>query len=197
MVKIRKNFTAIPHPLQEYNQRLDGAPTDLGKEKNMTADFIQTAISKSAKRIFTAEFTNAAAYDAIIAEITGVENPLGLAEVELGKQTYKTYVGYFDPNTSEMNGKVQVTAFSRAEYSAAITALTGSADLKAAFGNGGTAETTEIGTEATWNVRISAKLGTDTFQISLNRDSMTVSGYADDATVAAVDAWADTKPALN
>ena len=163
----------------------------------MTADFIQTAISKSAKRIFTAEFTNAAAYDAIIAEITGVENPLGLAEVELGKQTYKTYVGYFDPNTSEMTGKVQVTAYSRAEYSAAITALTGSADLKAAFGNGGTAETTEIGTEATWNVRISAKLGADTFQISLNRDSMTVSGYADDATIAAVDAWADTKPALN
>src|SRR5574344_1825308 len=149
----------------------------------MTADFIQTAISKSAKRIFTAEFTNAAAYDAIIAEITGVENPLGLAEVELGKQTYKTYVGYFDPNTSEMTGKVQVTAYTRAEYSAAITALTGSADLKAAFGNGGIAETTEIGTE--------------TFQISFNRDSMTVCGYADDATVAAVDAWADTKPALN
>ncbi|WP_042700772.1 hypothetical protein [Methanocorpusculum bavaricum] len=70
----------------------------------MTADFIQTAISKSAKRIFTAEFTNAAAYDAIIAEITGVENPLGLAEVELGKQTYKTYVGYFDPNTSRTPG---------------------------------------------------------------------------------------------
>jgi hypothetical protein len=60
-----------------------------------------------------------------------------------------------------------------------------------------TAETSEIGTEATWNVRISAKLGTDTFQISLNRDSMTVSGYADDATLAAVDTWADTKPALN
>ncbi len=130
-------------------------------------------------------------------EITGETNPLGLAEVELGKQTYKTYVGYFDPNTSEMNGKVQVTAFSRAEYTAAITALTGSADLKTAFGNGGTAETSEIGTEETWNVRISAKLGDDTFQISLNRDSMTVSGYADDATLAAVDAWADTKPALN
>ena len=97
---------------------------------------------------------------------------LGLAEVELGKQTYKTYVGYFDPNTSEMNGKVQVTAYTRAEYSAAITALTGSEDLKTAFGNGGTAETSEIGTEATWNVCISAKLGTDTFQISLNRESM-------------------------
>ena len=104
----------------------------------MTADFIQTAISKSAKRIFTAEFTNAAAYDAIIAEITGVENPLGLDEVELGKQTYKTYVGYFDPNTSEMTGKVQLTAYTRAEYAAAITALTSSADLKTAFGNGGT-----------------------------------------------------------
>jgi len=153
--------------------------------------------ARSAKRIFTAEFTNAAAYDAIIAEITGVENPLSLAEVELGKQTYKTYVGYFDPSTNEMNGKVQVTAYSRAEYAAAITALTGSADLKTAFGNGGTAETSEIGTEATWNVRISAKLGTDTFQISLNRESMTVSGYADDATLAAVDARSDTKPALN
>ena len=79
----------------------------------MTADFIQTAISKSAKRIFTAEFTNAAAYDAIIAEITGVENPLGLAEVELGKQTYKTYVGYFDPNTSRTPGseKKKIGAF--------------------------------------------------------------------------------------
>ncbi|ABN07363.1 hypothetical protein Mlab_1194 [Methanocorpusculum labreanum Z] len=162
----------------------------------MTADFIQTAVSKSSKRTFTAEFTNAAAYDAIVAEITGETNPLGLAEVELGKETYKTYVGYFDPNTSEMNGKVQVTAFSRAEYTAAVTALTGSADLKTAFGNGGTAETSEIGTEATWNVRISAKLGTDTFQISFNRDSMIVSGYADDATLAAVETWADTMPGL-
>ncbi len=163
----------------------------------MTADFVQTAISKSAKRIFTAEFTNAAAYDEVIAEITGVDNLLGLAEVELGKQTYKTYVGYFDPNTSEMNGKIQVTAYTRTEYDAAITALTGSADLKTAFGNGGTAETSEIGNEATWNVLISCVLGTDSFQISLNRDSMTVSGYADDATLAAVDAWADTKTALN
>ena len=100
------------------------------------------------------------------------------------KQTYKTYVSYFDLNTSKMNGKVQVTAYSRAEYSAAILSLLGSADLKTAFGNGGTAETTDIGTEATWNVCISAKLGTTTSQISLNRDSMTVSGYADGATLA-------------
>ena len=163
----------------------------------MTADFIQTAISKSAKRIFSAEFTNAAAYDAIVAEIIGVTNPLGLTSVELGKESYKTYVGYFDPESSKMNGKVQVTAYSRAEFASAITALTGSADLKTAFGNGGTAETSEIGTDATWNVRISAKLGTDTFSISLNRDSMTISGYADDATKDAVDTWADTKPTLN
>ena len=163
----------------------------------MTADFIQTAISKSAKRIFSAEFTNAAAYDAIVAEIIGVTNPLGLTSVELGKESYKTYVGYFDPASSKMTGKVQVTAYTRSEYASAITVLTDSADLKAAFGNGGTAETTEIGTDATWNVRISAKLGTDTFSISLNRDSMTISGYADDATKDAVDTWADTKPALN
>ncbi|HJJ43771.1 MAG TPA: glycerol permease, partial [Methanocorpusculum sp.] len=60
-----------------------------------------------------------------------------------------------------------------------------------------TAETTELGPDATWNVRISAKIGTDTFSISLNRDSMTISGYADDATKEAVDTWADTKPTLN
>jgi len=33
LVKIRKNFTAIPTPVPEYYQRLDGAPTDLGTKK--------------------------------------------------------------------------------------------------------------------------------------------------------------------
>ncbi|MDD3257781.1 MAG: glycerol permease, partial [Methanocorpusculum sp.] len=59
-----------------------------------------------------------------------------------------------------------------------------------------TAQASEIDTEATWNVRISCVLGADSFQISLNRDSMTVSGYADDATIAAVETWADTKADL-
>ncbi len=163
----------------------------------MTADFIQTAVSKSAKRTFNAYFTDPADYDAIISEITGVTNPLGLASVELGKQTYKTLVGYYDSTTAKLTGQVQATAFTRAEYNAAIAALIGSADLKTAFGNGGTAQASEIDTEVTWNVRISCVLGADSFQISLNRDSMTVSGYADDATLAAVDTWADTKPDLN
>jgi len=163
----------------------------------MTADFIQTAVSKSAKRVFSAYFTDPANYDAIIGEITGVTNPLGLASVELGKQTYKTYIGYYDSTSGKLNGQVQATAFTRAEYNAAIAALVGSDTLKTAFGNGGTAEASEIDTDATWNVRISAVLGEDTFSISLNRDSMTVSGYADDATIAAVETWAVTKPALN
>ena len=164
---------------------------------NMTADFIQTAVSKSAKRIFSTEFTNATDYDAIISEITGAANPLGLTDIKIGNQTYKTYVGYFDPSTSKLNGKVQITAYTRAEYNDAVTALTGSDDLKTAFGNGGTAETSEIGTDATWNVRISALLGEDSFTISLNRDSMVISGYALDSTKDAVETWADTKDALN
>ena len=163
----------------------------------MTAEFIQTAVSKSAKRVFSAYFTDPADYDAIISEITSETNPLGLASVEAGKQTFKTYVGYYDSTSGKLMGQVQVTAFTRAEYNAAIAALIGSESLKTAFGNGGTAEASEIDTDATWNARISAVLGEDTFSISLNRDSMTVSGYADDATIAAVDTWADTKPDLN
>ena len=163
----------------------------------MTADFVQTTISKSAERIFSTEFTNAADYDAIVAEITGAANPLGLASVKLGNQSYKTYVGYFDPATSKMNGKVQVTASARNDYNAAVAALIGSAEMKTAFGRGDTAEASEIDTDATWNVRISAMLGKDTFAISFNREKMVISGYSLETTREAVEAWADTKESLN
>jgi len=96
-----------------------------------------------------------------------------------------------------MNGKVQVTAYTRTEYNSALTTLTGSADLKIAFGNGGTTETSEIGTEASRNVRISEVLDEDSFTISLNHDSMVISGYALDMTKEVVEAWADTKNLSN
>ncbi|MDO5845388.1 MAG: hypothetical protein Q4Q04_00545 [Methanocorpusculum sp.] len=50
--------------------------------------------------------------------------------------------------------------------------------------------------KGTWNARVSCAIGDDTFVISLNRDAMVVSGYALPATIAAVETWADTQPAL-
>ncbi|MDO5846117.1 MAG: glycerol permease, partial [Methanocorpusculum sp.] len=58
------------------------------------------------------------------------------------------------------------------------------------------AEAAELASKATWNARVSCALGDDTFVISLNRGSMIVSGYAEAATIAAVETWADNQPAL-
>ena len=51
-------------------------------------------------------------------------------------------------------------------------------------------------TEDTWSARYSCSLGEDTFTVTITREYMLINGFEEDATLAAVEAWADKQTAL-
>ncbi|HJJ65533.1 MAG TPA: hypothetical protein O0X48_04425, partial [Methanocorpusculum sp.] len=51
-------------------------------------------------------------------------------------------------------------------------------------------------TEDTWSAKYSCSLGEDTFTVTITREYMLVNGFENDETLEAVEAWADTIPAL-
>lgn len=155
-------------------------------------NFTQTAVSMSARRIFTAPITNAETYDAVIASLLADET-MGLTKKEKTGETYTAKIEYFDA-AGEVNNTASVTAFSRADFNTMKTKMLESATAEAFAGTD--AEAAELTSKSTWNVRVSCAIGTDTFSVSLNRDDMTVTGYALPATLAALETWADSVEAL-
>ena len=51
-------------------------------------------------------------------------------------------------------------------------------------------------TEDTWSAKFSCSLGDDTFTVTITREYMLINGFEEDATLAAVETWADTVAAL-
>ena len=51
-------------------------------------------------------------------------------------------------------------------------------------------------TEDTWSAKYSCSLGDDTFTVTITREYMLVNGFEEDATLAAVETWADSQTAL-
>ena len=51
-------------------------------------------------------------------------------------------------------------------------------------------------TEDTWSAKYSCAIGEDTFTVTITREYMLINGFEEDATIAAVEAWADTIEAL-
>ena len=50
--------------------------------------------------------------------------------------------------------------------------------------------------EDTWSAKYSCAIGDDTFAVTITREYMLISGFSRDETKAALEAWADTIPAL-
>ena len=155
-------------------------------------DFTQTAVSMSAKREFTAPITDLAAFESVISSLMADET-IGLTKREQGSISYTAKITYFNDSSDEI-ARISFSADNRETYDAGREFLLGDLAAEAFGGEGG--EASEDNAKALWNSRVSCAIGDDTFTISFNRDSITVSGYAKTETLAAIEAWADTVDAL-
>lgn len=155
-------------------------------------DFTQTAVSMSAKRELTSPIADLTAFESVITSFLSDET-MGLSRKERGNTSYTAKITYFN-SAGDDAGKISMTAESVETYEEGISFLCGNEASETIAGIGGTAS--EDGAKALWNVRISCERDGDTFSVSFNRDSVTVSGYAKAETLAAVEAWADTVDAL-
>ena len=156
------------------------------------SDFVETSKSRNAKRTYTpmadvATFT--AALEAFAADTT-----MGLTRKEKSSETYKAKVVYFDENSDE-KGYVNLYADDQTQYTSMTEYLERDSAAEAANGenHGGASRDS---TEDTWSAKYSCSLGEDTFTVTITREYMLINGFEEDATLAAVELWADSVPAV-
>lgn len=155
-------------------------------------DFTQTAVSMSAKRELTAPIIDLDTFESVITALM-TDETMGLTKREAGSTSYTAKIAYFNAESDEI-ARISFNADTRAVYDSGREYLLGAVAAEAIAGEEGGAS--EDGGKALWNARVSCAIGDDTFTVSLNRDSITVSGYAKAETLAAIETWADSIDAL-
>lgn len=169
----------------------------------MPTDFITTSVVKAATRNFTAPIISAATFDAVIAAITGPENPLGTTPYQTAGQTipgtvvtgesYRATIEYFDENTGSIIGSLVVTVPTREKYNAIIAKLEGDTALSALFGG----DAYRNDAKDSWGVRVRLHDPTgEIYFLALARNTLRLSSFESDTILAKVEAWADSVPAL-
>ena len=146
----------------------------------------------SAKRELTEPIADLAAFENVVSSLMNDET-IGLTKKETGSISYTAKITYFDAAGDEA-GKLSLTAPSKTAYEDGISLFTGTEAAETIGGVGASASEDED--KALWNTRISCAIGDDTFNVSINRDSITISGYAKPETLEAIESWADTVDAL-
>ena len=152
------------------------------------SDFIETSKSRNAKRTYT-PIANVTAFAETVAAFAA-DSTMGLTRKEKTAETYKAKIIYFDENSDE-KGYVNLYADDQTQYETMTAFLEGTVAAEAANGenHGGASRDS---TEDTWSAKFSCSLGEDTFTVTITREYMLINGFEEDATLAAVEAWADT-----
>ena len=155
-------------------------------------NFVETSKSRNAKRTYT-PIADVAAFTAAI-EAFAADTSMGLTRKEKSNETYKANIVYFDENSDE-KGYVNLYADDQTQYENMVTFLEGDIASEAANGenHGGASRDS---TEDTWSAKFSCSLGEDTFSVTITREYMLINGFEEDATLAAVETWADKQAAL-
>lgn len=171
----------------------------------MPLDFTPTAIVKSAKRTFTAPITTAAAFDAAVAALKAVENPLGATAYQTAGESvdgvttageyYKATIEYVNP-LGETLGTIVIDAPTRDAYDDIIAELLATTAVTTAYGADATASRNTA--KDSWNVRLRIHDPTgELYFLNFTRKDLKISSYEADAILAKVDIWADGVAALN
>ena len=155
-------------------------------------NFVETSKSRNAKRTYT-PIANVTAFAEAVAAFAA-DSTIGLTRKEKSAETYKAKIIYFDENSDE-KGYGNLYADDQTQYENMTAFLEGAVASEAANGenHGGASRDS---TEDTWSAKYSCAIGEDTFTVTITREYMLINGFEEDSTIAAVEAWADTVPAV-
>ena len=155
------------------------------------ANFVETSNSRNAKRKYD-KIADADTFASVVASFAA-DTTMGLTRKEASSEVYKTRIDYFDA-AGEDKGYLNFYAADKTAYVDMASLLTGTEAAETAAGVGGSA--TKDASEDTWSAKYSCSLGEDTFTVTITREYMLINGFEKDETLAAVEAWADTRTAL-
>jgi hypothetical protein len=155
------------------------------------ADFIETSKSRNAKRTYD-KIADVNTFEAVVSAFEA-DTTMGLTRKEASSEVYKTRIDYFDAKGND-KGYLNFYAADKTAYTDMASLLTGTEAAETAAGVGGSAS--KDAAEDTWSAKYSCSLGEDTFTVTITREYMLVNGFEKDETLEAVEAWADTVPAI-
>ncbi len=166
------------------------------------ADFVQKANVKRSVRTLTTQIADVAtlntlvqgvidtnAFQCVDHVVAGVTHP----GTSRGTQSFGVRVVYENPTTLKNMGIATARASTVAGYSAAATALVGNTALATAIGGDPVQDTEGEGYSISLNCH---DANGEDYTVTFTRKTVTISSYEDNAIVARIDTWADTKPAL-
>ncbi|KAF1078212.1 hypothetical protein [Methanogenium sp. MK-MG] len=165
------------------------------------ADFIQTTNTKSAVRDLTIPIADITAFNALVQDIIDT-NPFGCTSytekgvpidpVTRSQERYDAKIVYENLEADTI-GDVSMQVASVAAFGTAASHVMDDDTLATAIGG---TQSRDTGKDS-----FSCKLkchdaNSEIYYVTLSRDRIRVSSYTDDAICAAVETWADAKPAL-
>ena len=165
------------------------------------ADFIQTTNTKSAVRDLSVSIADITTFDALVQDIIDT-NPFGCtAYVEQGvaidpvvraKEAYDAKIVYENLEADTI-GDVSVNVASVAAFGTAAGHVMSDDALATAIGGTQSRNTAKD----TYSCKLKCHdANSETYYVTLSRDKVRISSYADETIRTAVETWADGKPEL-
>ena len=166
------------------------------------ADFVQTTNTKSAVRNLTVPIADITAFDALVQEIIDT-NPFGCTSyteqgvtidpVVRSKESYDAKLVYENLEADTI-GDISVNVENVASFTTAAAHVMADDDLAAAIGGTPSRDTEKD----TFSCKLKCHdANGETYYVTLSRETVRLSSYADDAIKAVVEAWADSKAELS
>jgi hypothetical protein len=166
------------------------------------SDFVQKADIKRSVRTLTTKIADVTTLNTLVQGIidtnafqcvdhvaAGVNHP----GTSRGTQSFGIRVVYENPTTLKNMGTATAKASTVAGYTAAAAALVGNTALAAAIGGDAIQDTETEGYSISLNCH---DANGEDYTVTFTRKTVTISSYEDNAIVARVNTWANTKPAL-
>ena len=164
-------------------------------------DFIQQSVTKTAVRELSVPIADIATFNTLVSGVIS-GNPWGCTAYDVGGVSQdpvaKSREGYtarieFEDNEAKVVGSTTTRAPTVTAFNAAVTAIVADTALATAMGGDAIHVAEEDGFSAT--LKCHAASG-EIYYVTFGREQVRVSSYSDDAILATIETWADTKTEL-
>jgi len=166
------------------------------------SDFVQKANVKRSVRTLVTKIADVATLNTLVQGaidtnafqcVDHIVSGATKAGVSRGTQSFGIRVLYENPTTLKNMGNSTAKASTVAGYTAASTALVGNMALATAIGGTAVQDTENEG----YSISLACHdANGEDYTVTFTRKTVSISSYEDNAIVARVNTWANTKPAL-
>ena len=167
------------------------------------ADFVAKSTIKSAVRTLATPIATLAGIRTVIDAIV-TNNPFSctsyvsggvtLDPVQISKEYYSGKV-VFEDNTGKQVGYISINAATLAGFNTCVSTIMADSALAAAMGTGAAGSHDSSEDKGSVTIKCHDANG-ELYNVTLNREQMTVSSYETDSILTTIETYADTVPAL-